>query len=189
MLCLASEPPDAAPSLEYKGIRFGASQAELLAAHPDFRCTQDRSYPEDTTCTITPRCHYLSGSGRADCERKFFEHHTYAGEPAMMTMASFHRNQLVSIGTKIRPRSYEKVRDALTTKYGQAEETIETVTTNAGVAHENKLASWRVPNGVIRVRRLSSRVDQGLVTLISQSYLTLVQDRKKAKATTAPADL
>ncbi len=74
-------------------------------------------------------------------------------------------------------------------KYGQAEETIETVTTNAGVAHENKLASWSVPNGVIRVRRLSSRIDQGMVTLMSQSYLTLVQDRKKAKASTAPADL
>lgn len=188
-ICAAADQSPSAAQLEYKGVRLGATQAELLSAHPEFRCSQDRDYPDDTTCSITPRCQYLSRSGRADCEREFLERHTYAGEPAMMTMASFHRNHLVSIGTQIRPKSYERVRDALATKYGQAEETIETVTTNAGVTHENKLASWRLSDGVIRVRRLSSRVDQGLVTLMSQSYLTLVQERKKAKASTAPSDL
>lgn len=187
--CNANESAEPPSKLEYKGIQFGATTADLLRAHPDFRCTADRENPDDTICTLMPRCHYLSRSSQSQCETEFFERNTYAGEPILMAMATFHLGALQSVSSKIRPRSYERIRDALAAKYGAADEIIEPITTNSGVTHENRLARWSLLDGVIRVRRMSSRIDEGLVALMSNTYLNLVQERKKAKAKIAPSDL
>lgn len=192
--CAAAETPidvpaTAGPTLEYKGVRFGATPADLMAAHPDFRCAGDKDNSEDTTCLLAARCSYLSYSSQKACEREFSERHTYAGEPTTMVMASFHQFQLLSVGIKILPRSYERIRDALATKYGAPEEAIEPITTNAGVTHENRISRWGTPDGTIRLRRMASRVDEGMVSLMSARYLALIQERKKGKAKAAPGDL
>lgn len=168
---------------------MGASQAELLAAHPTFQCSQDKNAPEESTCIIRPLCYQSSLAAKRECEREFGERNTYGGEPTSFILGSLFQNRLYSVSATINPRSYAPIRDAVSVKYGAPRETAETVTTKAGVSHENLTSTWSLADGSIQLRRLGSRVDEGAIIIMSREHMERSKDRRKAKASIAPSDL
>ena len=185
--CFAAEP--AATILEFKGVPLGATQAELLAAHPGFRCMADKDDAEITICMISPRCYQSSYSAKQECEREFSARNTFGGEPNKFIMATMWLGKLHAVAVKIEPESYDRLARALAAKYGTPEETREPITTRAGVSYENALARWSFPDGFIRLRRFSGRIDEGLATIMSREMAERAAARRKAASNAAPSDL
>ena len=111
---------------------------------------------------------------------------TVAGVGISFMMFSFFEGKLGMIAFRTPSAQFEKISTAFIDNYGKATtDQVEPFTTKGGQTYENRELQWQLPAGIIRLKRLSGRLDASTVNYISPAGARafgelLGQDRKKA---------
>lgn len=156
----AASVPAPRPLFTFKGVPFGASVAEFKAKLPEVHCGEKRcGFPEAPNAL------------------------TYAEVPMYLGHAEFGPTGLDAVDFMFKPGEYDKLLDALKSKYGPpTKETNEEVKTIGGQPLQQATAVWLVQGpGVLQIRRFWFNSEHGYFSAVTSANL----DRSEAEAASA----
>ena len=155
----------AGETIEFKGVPFGASEAELLQLHPSAKCNAPKE-----RLLVDRYCFILVSYGGAEANVAF----------------SLIEDKVVGATAAFASREFDDVLRALTDQYGTPKIDRQTVRNRLGAEFENVTARWDLPDQelVIRAQRYSGSLDTARVmfethTLRRKGISEIEKSRKK----------
>lgn len=128
--------------LGFKGLTLGEAIAPLLA-DARIECRPLSTPAADQVCSLR------AGSRE-----------TIAGAPVHSIFWYARAGRLTRIVINLDARDFERVTQALATRYGAFATQRETVRTLDGKMHENRLLTWRATNGTLIAERFSGQINR-----------------------------
>lgn len=175
-ICIAMTGLAHGQALEFKGSRFGESQAEFRDKQPGLQCP----WPKQT-CDVMD---WSAPEGRDDAMM------TYAGEPMRAVEAQFEDGRLMAVTIEVKSESFDSVRTALVGKYGRPTSTLRSkVKTKIGATFDQVVVSWIRKDGVIRLSRYGDTIETGVVSLRSAEWVKKQAGKNAEAERKAAADL
>lgn len=164
-----------AQALEFKGVTFGASVQEFVAKHDYFNCAKG------VPCELL----YLTRN-----DSKTDQKLTYASEQVHAISAYFIDNKLEQVIIEFEPRSFEKITNAVTAKYGKPK-SIKTSSMKNGFGQEftQVEAAWKATAGNLKISKYDTTSDVGRLFLFTDRWIAKLAQREKDGAAKAASDL
>jgi hypothetical protein len=155
-----------ADPLDFKGLPFGSSMAEIRDKFPEADCR----------VTSIAGC-VISNS-------------TYAAEPAIAIVLALVDGTFQRASVRFKPESFERIAGALTSKYGQPAERNESAFETVGGLKAQQVAMlWTLPEGRIMIRRYAGRITEGSLSIMSNIAVAEAEARYRAQPKKAQGDI
>lgn len=171
LLVLLSTQAIASEPFEIKGVKLGATEAEVLEKNPDIKRCENaakagaRSALADRECSIWRNLH------KDDVA-------VFAGFPASISFKLINE-QVGYVSVHLDSVHFNEVVAALKSKYGEpSSNKTEVVTNRMGAKFENNIVEWRQGASVIRAYKIASRINNSSVMLFTESYFKDVERRQ-----------
>lgn len=179
LVCSAAALAQSLDPFAFKGVQIGASQAELLKAHPAFNCSGDRY------CVLSASS-CRTGSAPAECMKSM----TYGGVGFRSVVASFVDGRMSSVTVMTSPASFSRLKDTLVEAFGQpASEELDAFKTKAGAEHPNVKYRWFRGDSVLSATMLSGDLDTSTVNITTKAALDEAVRRRKESVKAGAKDL
>jgi len=181
LLVAATTTSGQAPSLTYKGIALGASQAEYKARFPHQMCT-------DTRCSFLPEMCTRSGAPlNVENFRACRNSNTFGGVFPSFVSAEFRDGQLIMLMFSFTPSEFDALTEAVKERLGASTSSRDfTVRNRIGTAFDNREQIWERPDIILRVVRYGSNLERGSAMLTTRAELARkaaeIDQRKSAGA-------
>ncbi len=146
-------PAVGADALGFKGVTLGSPLARV-ADDPRHVCYQATAPGADTVCALRPQ-----------------QRETLAGAPVDTLFYFYLRGRLTRISITLPERHFAQVVDAFKARYGEGEVRAESVRTYQGVAHQDRIHTWRRGETSLQAQRYAGRLDKSLVRYSDEAAL------------------
>jgi hypothetical protein len=164
--------------IEFKGVPFGATQAEVLARFPFLDCR-----PAPNTRFADVMCH---GTTRVMNAQDF----TYGGVPVTDLSLNFYDDTLASVFITIDPQYFSTLSRAMVEGYGQPGKVERPeVQTGKGVTVRNEVLTWQRGDVRIVANKYLARRDDGGVVLRTDAAIEEFKRRNHQSTRKGAKDL
>lgn len=170
---------------EFKGVPLGAPEADLVKAHPRFKCTGS----SDRWCTLTARdC--FGENGGLEGFKECFATMTYGGAHFKTVTARFLGERLSWVSISLSTVGYGLVRDALVQAFGEPQSRdLESFKTKGGLETTNEKLGWARGGSYIRTSRYAGDIETSSVVITTREALETFAQRRVERAKAGAKDL
>jgi hypothetical protein len=164
--------------IEFQGVPFGATQAEVLARFPFLDC---RAAPNTRFADVI--CH---GTARVMNAQDF----TYGGVPVTDLSLNFYNDTLASVFVTIDPQYFSTLSRAMVEGYGQPGKVERPeVQTGKGVTVRNEVLTWQRGDVRVVANKHFARRDDGGVVLRTDGAIEEFNRRNRESTRKGAKDL
>ncbi len=161
VLLLAAGLAQAEP-LGFKGVNLG-SPLPRVASDPRCECRAVNTSLGDTICSLRAK-----------------EVETIAGANTLSLFYYYDAGALSGIQITVAEPDFQRIADALASKYGAAKVSVERIKNLKGETFENRLHRWQQADGVLEAVRYSGRIDRSVIRYTDDKAAARVQQRRAA---------
>lgn len=188
-LLIASTAAFAQAPLEFKGVPLGATEEQLLAKYPAFRCDTDKgvracsffSEYSSTTC---------SRPGKVDpaCTTSAQELLDMGGIQPKSYLAIIRNGAVAQVNIWFRTIDFSGIAAAFTEKYGKPTADNQSVVKNRmGAEFDNRLVKWDRNDGVLKVEQRGPDIETARIMMTAPGFYTeqrkIDEEKTKVAAT------
>lgn len=127
--------------------------------------------------------------GDSICALRGHERETVAGAPARSVFRYYAGGRLSGIVIHFEEKHFQTVVQALVGKYGQATLRTEILKNLEGKAFENRLYTWRQPEGSLVAQRYSGRLDQSSLRFTDDQAIRALNQQRAGRDRNPQRDL
>ena len=163
---LAASASAQTPPLEFKGVPFNSTIAELLKAHPKFRCLKSQCL-------------------------QFRDGATFADEPVVMIDAYFVAGLLADLRISYSPESFGIIAQVLASKYGPPTDTkVSEFKTQGGLTAQQDVRVWLFANGdTIVLKKYAGSIDSASLVMGTLDGIADREDAARKRVEKAKKDI
>lgn len=132
---------------EIRGVGIGATQADVMAAHPDAMCREVNETIADSICSYRSR---------------------YGGASALLIFR-FLGDRVSGISAVFDSSEFEGVRQAMETRYGKGEASHSIVRNAMGATFDNHVYEWRSGDHILKIEQRSPNLTTSTASLNSDA--------------------
>ena len=171
LTCALLALPAQAEPLGFKGATLGSPLARV-ANDPRHVCRAVTTPIGDIVCNLNAR-----------------EAETIAGAPIASLFYFYDMGSLTGIQITVAEKDFQRVSDALASKYGPGALSTEKVKNLNGTGFENRTWLWKLADGSLQAQRYAGRVDKSVIRYSDDHAARRVQLRRDAAAKDPRKDL
>lgn len=144
---------------EIRGVGIGATEAEVLAAHPEARCRKVTEAIADSLCSYRGR---------------------YGGVSALL-LFRFLGDQVSGVSAVFDSSEFEGVRQAMEARYGKGDASHSIASNAMGATFDNHAYEWRSGDQTLKVEQRSPNLTTSTASLNSEAARLEVGRRVQEK--------